>query len=119
MVQVVQISAEKRERAGKGAARAVRRAGLVPGVVYGDNKPPFNISLDPKDVIREMGRPGFHSRVFELKVANESMRALARDVQTDPITDRPVHVDFMRFGVDTPSESAYRWSSRTKASARA
>ncbi|MBM3566623.1 MAG: 50S ribosomal protein L25/general stress protein Ctc, partial [Alphaproteobacteria bacterium] len=102
MVQVVQLPAEKRERAGKGAARAVRRGGRVPGVVYGDSKPPFNISLDPKDVAREMGRPGFHSRIFELKIGSDSMRALARDVQLDPVTDRPIHVDFMRFGAATP-----------------
>ncbi|MBM3951981.1 MAG: 50S ribosomal protein L25/general stress protein Ctc [Rhodospirillales bacterium] len=98
MVQVVQMPAERRERAGKGAARAVRRAGRVPAVVYGDNKPPFNISLDPRDVARELGRPGFRSRVFELKLDGESMRALARDVQVDPVSDRPLHVDFMRFG---------------------
>lgn len=98
MVQVVQMPAERRERAGKGAARAVRRVGRVPAVVYGDNKPPFNISLDPRDVARELGRPGFRSRVFELKLDGESMRALARDVQVDPVSDRPLHVDFMRFG---------------------
>jgi len=98
MVQVVQMPAERRERAGKGAPRAVRRAGRVPAVVYGDNKPPFNISLDPRDVARELGRPGFRSRVFELKLDGESMRALARDVQVDPVSDRPLHVDFMRFG---------------------
>jgi large subunit ribosomal protein L25 len=108
MVQVVQLPAERRERAGKGAARAVRRAGRVPGVVYGDKQPPFNISLDPRDVIREMGRPGFHSRVFEIKLGDESMRALARDVQLDPVSDRPLHVDFMRFSADAPIRVSVR-----------
>ena len=108
MVQVVQLPAERRERAGKGAARAVRRAGRVPGVVYGDKNAPFNISLDPRDVIREMGRPGFRSRVFELKLGAESIRSLARDVQVDPVSDRPIHVDFMRFSPDAPIRVSVR-----------
>lgn len=102
MVQIANITAERRERAGKGAARATRRAGRVPGVIYGNRMPPENISLDPVALMQQVRRPGFFSRVFEIAIGSDKVRALARDLQTDPVSDRPTHVDFMRFGADTP-----------------
>jgi large subunit ribosomal protein L25 len=101
MVETVKIAAQPRERAGKGAARAVRRAGRVPGVVYGEKKPPALIDLDPRELDRELKRPGFFTRLFEINAGNGGERALARDVQLHPVTDRPEHVDFMRVGVGT------------------
>lgn len=101
MIQSVPLVAQRRDRAGKGAARATRRAGRVPGVVYGNKQPPLNISLDPKDLLAQIKGPGFFSRVFNLQVDGEAMYALARDLQLDPVTDRPIHVDFMRFGADS------------------
>ena len=96
MVETTKIAAQPRERAGKGAARAVRRGGRVPGVIYGDKQSPQLISLDPKDVDREIHKPGFTTHLFDIAVGGATVRALPRDVQLDPVTDRPEHVDFMR-----------------------
>ena len=96
MANFVTIEAEARERAGKGAARATRRAGKVPAVIYGAKQPPSLIALDPRLVLREMQRSGWRSRLYEIKVNGDSTRALIRDVQFHPVTDKPEHVDFQR-----------------------
>lgn len=96
MANFVTIEAEARERAGKGAARATRRAGKVPAVIYGAKQPPSLIALDPRLVLREMQRSGWRSRLYEITVNGGSTRALIRDVQFDPVTDKPEHVDFQR-----------------------
>jgi len=101
MVDATKIAAQPRERAGKGAARAARRAGRVPGVIYGEKAPPTLIDLDPKTVDIEIHKPGFFTRVFDVDVAGKVQRALARDVQLHPVTDRAEHVDFMRVGEKT------------------
>jgi large subunit ribosomal protein L25 len=96
MANVVTIEAEARTRAGKGAARATRRAGKVPAVVYGAHVAPDLIALDPRIVLREMHRPGWQSRVYEIKTNGSATRALIRDVQFHPVSDAPEHVDFQR-----------------------
>lgn len=96
MVETVKLAAQPRERAGKGASRAVRREGRVPAVVYGEKQAPELVSLDPRDVVREMHKTGFFTRVFDIEVGGRAIRALARDVQFHPVTDKPEHVDFMR-----------------------
>lgn len=96
MANVVTIEAEARARAGKGAARATRRAGKVPAVVYGAHQPPSLIALEPRAVLREVSRPGWQSRVYEIALAGAPTRALIRDVQFHPVSDAPVHVDFQR-----------------------
>lgn len=101
MAQAVNINAEAREGAGKGAARAVRRSGRVPAVIYGNKLPPVMISLDPLELKQRMRGTGFFARVFEVKVNGDAHRVLARDIQLDPVTDRPLHVDFMRFSATT------------------
>ncbi|MCC7168573.1 MAG: 50S ribosomal protein L25/general stress protein Ctc [Rhodospirillales bacterium] len=101
MTQISTFEAQPRERAGKGAARTTRNSGLVPAVIYGDKKPPQMIALTPKALLSEMSRTGFRTRLFDIKVGAETHRCLARDVQTHPVTDRPLHVDFMRVGKDS------------------
>jgi large subunit ribosomal protein L25 len=101
MQEVSTIAVQRRERAGKGAARATRREGSVPGVVYGDGKEPVLVAVDPRLIEREMGRAGFFARIYELDMAGEKQRVLARDVQVHPVTDRPLHVDFLRVGAHT------------------
>ncbi len=96
MANVVTIEAEARERAGKGAARATRRAGKVPAVIYGGHQAPTLIALDPRAVIRELHRGGWQSRLYEVKVGGEATRALLRAVSYHPVTDAPEHVDFQR-----------------------
>jgi large subunit ribosomal protein L25 len=96
MANVVAIEAEIRQRAGKGAARATRRAGKVPAVVYGGRQEPSLIALDPRIVLRELHRAGWQSRLYEINAGAEPIRALIRGVQFHPVTDAPEHVDFQR-----------------------
>jgi large subunit ribosomal protein L25 len=96
MANFVTIEAEARTRAGKGAARATRRAGKVPAVIYGAHQAPTLIALDPRVVLREVHRSGWRSRLFEVTVNGDAARALIRDVQYHPVTDAPEHVDFQR-----------------------
>ncbi len=95
------LSAEVKERAGKGAARAMRRAGRVPAVIYGQKQDPLMISLDPIELRQLLRQHGFFSRIIEVDVAGSKNQVLARDVQFHPVTDVPMHVDFMRFSADT------------------
>ncbi len=87
-----------RERAGKGAARAARREGLIPAVIYGDKRPPVTINLNYNEVFQKLHRPGFYTHLYELAVDGGTERVLARDVQFDPVRDTPIHVDFLRVG---------------------
>ena len=96
MANFVTIEAEARERAGKGAARASRRAGMVPAVIYGAKQTPTLIQLDPRAVMRELTRGGWKSRLYEVNVAGAPSRALMREVQFHPVSDKPIHVDFQR-----------------------
>ena len=102
MANVVTIEAEARARAGKGAARATRRAGKVPAVVYGAHQTPSLIALEPRAVLRELQRPGWQSRLYEIKVNGDATRALIRDVQFHPVSDAPEHVDFQRLAPGEP-----------------
>lgn len=96
MASYTTIEAEARTHAGKGAARATRRSGKVPAVIYGAKQAPTLISLEPKAVMREIHRNGWRSRLFEVNVGGAATRALIRDVQYHPVTDQPEHVDFQR-----------------------
>ncbi|MCA3245728.1 MAG: 50S ribosomal protein L25/general stress protein Ctc [Azospirillum sp.] len=98
MTSVNKLAAEPREGAGKGAARAVRRAGRVPAVIYGEKAAPTLVSLDPRDVMREASKSGFFTRLYDLEVGGKVHRVLPRDVQFHPVNDRPEHVDFQRVG---------------------
>ncbi len=102
MANVVTIDAEARASAGKGPARATRRAGKVPGVIYGAKQPASLIALDPRAVLRELHRPGWQSRVYELKLGGNAIRALIRDVQHHPVSEAVEHVDFQRLAAGQP-----------------
>src|SRR6202165_4901346 len=96
MPEIISLTAEPRERAGKGAARAARRAGRVPGIIYGDGKDPTPISLDPRELSRAINRAGFFATIVDVSVDGGVQRTLAREVQHHPVTDTALHVDFMR-----------------------
>ena len=96
MANLVSLEAETRARAGKGAARATRRAGKVPAVIYGGHQEPSLIALDPRVILRELQRSGWQSRLYEVKAGDMPVRALIRAVQYHPVTDAPEHVDFQR-----------------------
>jgi large subunit ribosomal protein L25 len=100
MSKIVTIKAAARSRAGKGAARAVRRTGDIPGVVYGDKQDPQLISLTYKNVLPHVETGRFLSTLVDLEVDGKSVRAIPRDVQFEPVKDRIIHVDFLRLGKD-------------------
>ena len=90
------IAVESRERAGKGASRAIRRAGRVPAVVYGAKKDPELVSIDKIDLIKALRSAPFLSTVYEISVNGKKQQVLPRDIHFHPVTDEPTHVDFMR-----------------------
>ena len=96
MPEMISLSAEPRPQAGKGAARATRRAGRVPAIVYGGGDEPTPISLEPRELSRCLARPGFFNHLVEISVDGTTHRTLPREVQYHPVTDAPLHVDFQR-----------------------
>jgi large subunit ribosomal protein L25 len=96
MPEIISLNAEPRPRAGKGAARAMRRSGRVPGIVYGDKREPVLISLEPRELARVLDRPGVFATLVDVSVDGTTHRTLPRDIQYHPISDAPLHVDFMR-----------------------
>ena len=86
MPEIISLSAEPRPHAGKGAARATRRGGRVPGIVYGDKQEPVLISLEPRELARALAKPGFFATLAEIVVGGPH-RTLPRDVQYHPISD--------------------------------
>jgi len=76
----------------------MRKAGRVPGIIYGDNKEPVMISLEPRELSRALANRGFFATLIDVKVDGTVHRTLPRDVQLHPATDAPMHVDFMRVG---------------------
>ena len=99
MPEIISLNAEPRTRAGKGAARATRRLGRVPAIVYGDKAEPALISLEPRELARALAKPGFFATLVDISVDGATHRTLPRDVQYHPVSDAPLHVDFMRVGV--------------------
>jgi large subunit ribosomal protein L25 len=101
MPNVKAIQAELREGSGKGAARALRRTGQIPAIIYGGNKDEVKISTNLKEFFLEYSRGNFRSKIFDLQLGKEKIRVLPRDVQLHPVTDVPVHADFYRVENDT------------------
>ncbi len=96
MSAVKQLIAVARDRAGKGAARAERRAGRVPAVVYGAGQPPVTISIDYTLTKKLIYAGGFMSTIFEIEIDGQKIKAIPRDYQLDVVKDLPMHVDFLR-----------------------
>jgi large subunit ribosomal protein L25 len=92
------LKAQAREGVGKGAARELRRQGLVPAVIYGDKKEPVTIALPYKDVHKAIYAGGFLSHTIDLDVDGTTHKVIPRDYQLDPVKDFPIHVDFLRIG---------------------
>jgi large subunit ribosomal protein L25 len=92
------LSAEPRDRAGKGASRHLRREGRVPAVIYGDKKEPVSIHLNERELVKALGTGHFMNSVVMIEAGEAPVRTLPKDVQFHPVTDRPLHVDFFRIG---------------------
>ena len=100
MSDTLNLPAEMRERAGKGASRVLRREGRVPAVVYGGNEEPLAIHVEEKELVRQLGTGHFLNSVVEVEVGGKKVRTLPKDVAFHPVSDRPLHVDFMRLAKD-------------------
>ena len=96
MSEQLTLSAEARDRAGKGASRALRNQGRVPAVVYGEKQEPLSIHIEEKNLVKVLNTGHFMNSVVMIDVGGSQTRTLPKDVQFHPVTDRPVHVDFLR-----------------------
>ncbi|MER0238019.1 50S ribosomal protein L25/general stress protein Ctc [Fulvimarina sp. MAC8] len=101
MHQTFEVKAEKREKVGKGAARALRRNAMIPAVIYGDNKDPLPIALPYKETFLALHAGGFMTNLATITVGKEKIKVLPRDYQLDPVRDFLEHVDFLRVGEKT------------------
>src|ERR1700751_1056255 len=98
MATVKELKATARPSVGKGAARAERRAGRVPGVIYGNNQPPLPISVEDKELRQRILAGRFLTTIYDIDLEGKKHRVLPRDFHLDPVKDFPIHVDFMRLG---------------------
>jgi large subunit ribosomal protein L25 len=101
MVESTQLAATLRTKDTKGAARAARREGKVPAVIYGDKIAPALIAIEHNVLVRHVNRADFMTHLFDIEIDGKKHRVLPRDVQFDPVSDRPLHVDFLRVSANT------------------
>lgn len=100
MAEAVILSAELRHTPGKGASRATRRDGKVPGIVYGSGQDNIMIQLDRDVMNREVTKAGFYNHLYQLAVGGETISVLPRELQLHPVTDAVLHVDFLAVKAD-------------------
>ena len=104
MSEALTLAAEARERAGKGASRALRREGRVPAVVYGGKEEPLSIHVEERLLRRMLGTGHFTNSIVMIDVGGKQVRTLPKDVHFHPVSDRPLHVDFLRLAKDATVE---------------
>ena len=92
------LSADLRERAGKGASRALRNAGRVPAVIYGNNEEPTAIHIEEKMLLKALHTGHFMNSIVMIELGGKQVRTLPKDVAFHPVNDRPLHADFLRIG---------------------
>ena len=101
MSDITVISANQRDRVGKGSARAARRAGMVPAVIYGNKQPALGIELEARVIRKIIHEPGIFSRLLKIAVGGEEITVLTRDIQFHPVSDEALHLDFLRVSEDS------------------
>ena len=104
MSEALTLAAEARDRAGKGASRALRREGRVPAVVYGGKEEPLSIHVEERLLRRMLGTGHFTNSIVMIDVGGKKVRTLPKDVHFHPVSDRPLHVDFLRLAKDATVE---------------
>ena len=98
MSENTSINATLRSRVGKGSARAARRAGRIPAVIYGDKQAPLSIEMEHRVVGKVIHEPGIFGRLLDITVDGDTTTVLTRDIQMHPVTDEPMHMDMLRVG---------------------
>lgn len=106
MSDALTLPAEARERAGKGASRALRREGRVPAVIYGGKEEPAPIHVEAKELVRQLMTGHFMNSIVMVEVNGEKVRTIPKDVAFHPVTDRPIHADFLRLAKGSKIEVA-------------
>jgi large subunit ribosomal protein L25 len=101
MSDALTLPAELRERAGKGASRELRRTGRVPAVIYGGKEEPTSIHIEERELRRQLGTGHFMNSIVMVEVGGKPVRTIPKDVALHPVTDRPLHVDFLRLSKDS------------------
>lgn len=104
MSDALNLPAEARERAGKGASRAIRREGRTPAVIYGGKEEPTMIHVEEKELVRQLMTGHFMNSIVNIEIGGKTVRTLPKDVAFHPVTDRPTHVDFLRLTGDSKVE---------------
>lgn len=104
MSDALNLPAERRERAGKGASRALRREGRVPAVIYGGKEEPLMIHVEEKELVRQLNTGHFMNSVVQVVIDGKSVRSIPKDVALHPVNDRPTHADFFRLSKDSKIE---------------
>ena len=100
MSDALTLPAEPRERAGKGASRELRRNGRVPAVIYGGKQEPTSVHIEERELRRQLGTGHFMNSIVMVEVDGKPIRTIPKDVALHPVTDRPLHVDFLRLSKD-------------------
>ena len=104
MSEALNLPAEARERAGKGASRAIRREGRTPAVIYGGKEEPTMIHVEQKELVKLLMTGHFMNSIVNIEIGGKTVRTLPKDVAFHPVTDRPLHVDFLRMTGDSMVE---------------
>lgn len=104
MSETLTLPAEARERAGKGASRALRRDGRTPCVIYGGKEEPTLIHVEQKELVKQLMTGHFMNSIVNIEIGGKTVRTLPKDVAFHPVTDRPTHVDFLRLTGDSKVE---------------
>jgi len=100
MADIITLVAEQRQRSGKGTAREARRNGRIPAIIYGNKEEPVSITVERRILEQELGKSGFFIRLLDVDIGGTKHRVLPRDTQYHPVTDVPMHVDFLRYSAD-------------------
>ena len=101
MATAASLKVEKRPEVGKGQSRSLRRQGKTPAIIYGDEKKPVAIAINTQDLNLELRKPGFLTRLLDLKLGEEIFRVLPQDIALHPVNDNAEHVDFLRVNENT------------------
>lgn len=101
MTKSYTLVATKRDRAGKGSSRALRKNGQIPAVIYGNNEEPLSIAVSYKDTYYKIYGGGFLTNIANIEVEGKTIQALPKSYQLDPVRDFPIHVDFLRINKDS------------------